>query len=214
MTCTQGRLDYDYTILHRSPPRLHLHEVAGWTVGAAGILGGRPREAAPAGNTGPRPVCGGEVEGPHEGGEDRTKAPKAARGAATAARRQRGLHKGGEACKKATRAAQRRRRPHEGRQRPHGGSEGCTKAARPARRRRGPHKGAEGRRGGGNGRTEAARAAQKRRGPQEGDEGRRVRVRTDRLVGSATGPLGKALIRRGRPLVLGGCHVSAEKVLC
>ena len=38
----------DYTILHRSPPRLHLLEGAGWTVGAAGILGGRPREAAPA----------------------------------------------------------------------------------------------------------------------------------------------------------------------
>jgi hypothetical protein len=39
----------DYTILHRSPPRLHLHEGAGWTVGAAS-----------AGDTGPKPVCGGE----------------------------------------------------------------------------------------------------------------------------------------------------------
>jgi hypothetical protein len=50
------------------------------------------------------------------------KAPKAAQGAATAARRQRGLHKGGEARKKATCG--------EGRMKPHGGSEGCTKAAR------------------------------------------------------------------------------------
>jgi hypothetical protein len=50
------------------------------------------------------------------------KAPKAAQGAATAARRQRGLHKGGEARKKATSG--------EGRMKPHGGSEGCTKAAR------------------------------------------------------------------------------------
>jgi hypothetical protein len=50
------------------------------------------------------------------------KAPKAAEGAATAARRQRGLHKGGEACKKATTS--------EGRMKLHGGSEGCTKAAR------------------------------------------------------------------------------------
>ena len=31
-----------------APPRLHLLEGAGWTVGAAGILEGRPREAAPA----------------------------------------------------------------------------------------------------------------------------------------------------------------------
>ncbi len=49
-------------------------------------------------------------------------APKAARGAATAARRQRGLHEGGEGRMKATSG--------EGRMKPHGGSEGCTKAAR------------------------------------------------------------------------------------
>jgi hypothetical protein len=61
-----------------APPRLHLLEGAGWTEGAADILGGRPREAAPAGYTGPRPVCGGEVEGPHEGGEGRMKAARAA----------------------------------------------------------------------------------------------------------------------------------------
>jgi hypothetical protein len=160
------------------------------------------------------------VEGPHEGGEGRTKAPKAARGAATAARRPRRLHKGGEARKKATgteaaRAAHRRRGPQEG-------DEGRTKAlkaargaataargaATAARRQRGLHKGgearkkatradkgAEGRTWGGNGRTEAAMAAQRWRGPQEGDEECWVRVRTDRLVGSATGPLGKALIR-------------------
>ncbi len=122
----------DYTILHRSPPRLHLHEVAGWTVGGAGILGGRPREAAPAGDTGPRPVCGGEVEGPHECVEGRTRGGN-------------GRTEGSEGCSKAARPTRRRRGPHtgaEGRTRDGNGrtegSEGCTKAARPARRRRGP----------------------------------------------------------------------------
>jgi hypothetical protein len=131
------------------PPRLHLHEVAGWTVGAAGILGGRPREAASAGDTGPRPVCGGEVEGPHEGGEDRTKAPKVARGAAMAARRPRRLH------------AQWRRGPQED-------DEGRTKApkvargaATAARRQQGLHKGGEARK-------RATRAAQRRRRPHDG----------------------------------------------
>ncbi len=38
------------------PPSLHPHIGACWIEGAAGILGGRPREAAPAGETGPRPV--------------------------------------------------------------------------------------------------------------------------------------------------------------
>ena len=28
------------------PSNLHLHKVAGWTVGEAGFLGGQPREAA------------------------------------------------------------------------------------------------------------------------------------------------------------------------
>jgi hypothetical protein len=39
-----------------APPRLRLHEDAGWIKGAAGILGGRPREAASAGEIGPEPV--------------------------------------------------------------------------------------------------------------------------------------------------------------
>jgi hypothetical protein len=38
------------------PPQSALHEDAGWIEGAADILGGRPREAASAGETGPRPV--------------------------------------------------------------------------------------------------------------------------------------------------------------
>jgi hypothetical protein len=37
-------------------PSLRLHEVIGWTVGEAGFLGGQPREAASAGETGPEPV--------------------------------------------------------------------------------------------------------------------------------------------------------------
>jgi hypothetical protein len=38
-------INYD-TILHRGPPSLRLHKGAGWVVGVAGFLGGRPREAA------------------------------------------------------------------------------------------------------------------------------------------------------------------------
>ena len=41
-----------------APPSLRLHEVAGWIEGEAAILGGRPREAASAGESGPEPVCG------------------------------------------------------------------------------------------------------------------------------------------------------------
>jgi hypothetical protein len=39
-----------------APPSLRLHEDAGWIEGAADILGGRPREAASAGVSGPEPV--------------------------------------------------------------------------------------------------------------------------------------------------------------
>jgi hypothetical protein len=38
------------------PPSLRLHEDAGWIEGAPDILGGRPREAASAGVSGPEPV--------------------------------------------------------------------------------------------------------------------------------------------------------------
>ncbi len=38
------------------PPILRLHEDEGWIEGAADILGGRPREAALAGVSGPKPV--------------------------------------------------------------------------------------------------------------------------------------------------------------
>ena len=39
-----------------APHSLRLHEVAGWIEGEATILGGRPREAASAGVSGPEPV--------------------------------------------------------------------------------------------------------------------------------------------------------------
>ena len=61
----------DYTILHRSPPRLPLIEDAGWTVGVAGILGGR-REKRPLQETLGQGQC---VEVRRE---DRMKAARAA----------------------------------------------------------------------------------------------------------------------------------------
>jgi hypothetical protein len=62
----------DYTILHRSPPpSLHLHEGASWTEGAADILGGRPREGAPA-----EPLGKGQCVEVRR--EDRMKAARAA----------------------------------------------------------------------------------------------------------------------------------------
>ncbi len=54
----------------------------------------------------------------------------------------------------------------------------------------------------------------KRPASWEGGREKRPLQETHRIAGSATGPLGEALIRWGRPLVLGGCHVSAEKMLC
>ncbi len=41
-----------------APPSLRLHEDAGWIEGAADSLGGRPRQAASAGVSGPAPVWG------------------------------------------------------------------------------------------------------------------------------------------------------------
>ncbi len=135
----------DYTILHRSPPQSASSRRCRLDWRSGRHLGRTAARKGPCRTTGPRPVCGGEEGGPHEGGEGRMKA-------ARAAWRRRWPHEGGEGRMEAARAAWRRRGPHEG-------GEGRMKAARAAWRRRG--------------RMKAARAAWRQEGLHKGGEDRR-----------------------------------------
>jgi hypothetical protein len=153
---------------------------AGWTVGAADILGGRPREAAPA-----EPLGQGQCV------EVRRSL------ACLPARLQ----------PETRRALLHRSPPREAPPPPQevgfgfgdwwcGNARHCrvrVRVRRPAVRKRTPPPGSGSASGSQTGGAEVHAAAGF--GFSFGFANRRVRVRTDRLVGSATGPLGKALIR-------------------
>ncbi len=146
----------DYTILHRSPPQSASSRNAGWTEGAADILGGRPRETAPA-----EPLGQGQCVEVRR--EDRMKVARTARRRRRPHKGRPWPHGGGEGCTKAARPARRRRGPHkcaEGRTR---GGNGRTEAARAAQRRRGPQEGDEGR-------TKALRLHEGRQRPHRGSK--------------------------------------------